>query len=102
MNQVQFRGVHDKLEDLDDEEFDDDEETEWQHYLRASIECIMRVADVFPTDVLRIIDTNWKETMAMFMQVEACIKESLHKPCGPQKMSLVRFWSVFGPFLVCF
>ena len=38
-----------------DRTLDDDEETEWQHYLRASIECIMRVADVFPNDVLRII-----------------------------------------------
>ena len=55
LNQLQFRCVPDKLEELDDEDFDDDEETEWQHYLRASIECIMRVADVFPNDVLRII-----------------------------------------------
>ena len=55
LNQLQFRCVPDKLEELDDDDFDDDEETEWQHYLRASIECIMRVADVFPNDVLRII-----------------------------------------------
>ena len=55
LNQLQFRCVSEKLEELDDDEFDDDEETEWQHYLRASIECIMKVADVFPNDVLRII-----------------------------------------------
>jgi len=75
LKQLQFRAVHEKLEELDDEDFDDDEETEWQHYLRASIECIMRVADVFPTDVLRIIDTSWKETMSVFMQVEGRIKD---------------------------
>ena len=43
------------LQDLDDKEFDDDEETEWQHYLRASIDCIMRVAEVFPDDVLQLV-----------------------------------------------
>ena len=48
LKQLQFRCVPDKLEELDDDDFDDDEETEWQHYQRASIECIMRVADVFP------------------------------------------------------
>ena len=42
-------------QDLDDKEFDDDEETEWQHYLRASIDCIMRVAEVFPDDVLQLV-----------------------------------------------
>ena len=76
LKQLQFRAVHEKLEELDDEDFDDDEETEWQHYLRASIECIMRVADVFPNDVLRIIDTSWKETMSVFMQVESRIKDN--------------------------
>ena len=34
---------------------DDDEETEWQHYLRASIETILRVSDVLPEEVLRIV-----------------------------------------------
>ena len=59
LKQLQFRCVHDKLEELNDDEFDDDEETEWQHYLRASIECIMRVADVFPNDILRILVSWW-------------------------------------------
>ena len=34
---------------------DDDEETEWQHYLRASIETILRVSDVLPEEVLGIV-----------------------------------------------
>ena len=34
---------------------DDDEETEWQHYLRASIETILRVSDVLPEEVLQIV-----------------------------------------------
>ena len=46
---------------LDDQEFDDDEETEWQHYLRASIECIMRVSDVFPDDVLQLVVSQYLE-----------------------------------------
>ena len=50
-----FRCHSAQLEELDDQEFDDDEETEWQHYLRSSIECIMRVADVFPDDVLQLM-----------------------------------------------
>ena len=34
---------------------DDDQETEWQHYLRASIETVLRISDVLPEDVLRIV-----------------------------------------------
>ena len=37
---------------------DDDEETEWQHYLRASIETILRISDVLPEEVLRIVVRN--------------------------------------------
>ena len=55
LKQLQFRCHSNQLEELDDQEFDDDEETEWQHYLRASIECIMRVSDVFPDDVLQLV-----------------------------------------------
>jgi hypothetical protein len=60
LKQMQFRCVPTRLDEMDDEDFDDDEETEWQHYLRASIECIMKVAEVFPNDVLRIVvSTYW-------------------------------------------
>ena len=55
-----FRCHSAQLEELDDQEFDDDEETEWQHYLRSSIECIMRVADVFPDDVLQLMVISQK------------------------------------------
>ena len=31
------------------------EETEWQHYLRACIEIIIKVSDLLPDDVLQIV-----------------------------------------------
>ena len=80
-----FRCHSVQLEELDDQEFDDDEETEWQHYLRSSIECIMRVADVFPDDVLQlmVISRNffvklisrkfWTKFGAMFNIVRAAV-----------------------------
>ena len=74
LNQLQFRCVPDKLEELDDDDFDDDEETEWQHYLRASIECIMRVADVFPNDVLRII-VSYVLSFYLSVQIFLCSGE---------------------------
>jgi len=43
------------LEEMDDSVMDDDDETEWQKYLRSCVEIVMKVADLMPDDVLRIL-----------------------------------------------
>lgn len=69
LKQMQFRYNPTKLEEMDDEQINDDEETEWQHYLRASIECIMKVSEVLPDDVLTTIDSTWQETLSVYHQL---------------------------------
>ena len=62
VNRVQFRTNRAQLQKLDDASVDDDDETEWQQYLRVCIETVMKVSDLLPTDVLRIVYMPWKET----------------------------------------
>ena len=57
------------------------EETEWQHYLRASIETIVRVSEILPDEVLRIVDQAWDETSNVYLRVirDFCMK--FHPKC---------------------
>ena len=55
LNRTQYKHSQKYLEDIDDSHFDDDEKTEWQHYLLRSNETIMKVAELNPDDVLRIM-----------------------------------------------
>ena len=43
VNRVQFRTNRSQLHKLDDTSVDDDDETEWQQYLRVCIETVMKV-----------------------------------------------------------
>ena len=52
------------------------EETEWQHYLRASIETIVRVSEILPDEVLRIVDQAWDETSNVYLRVILVKKQS--------------------------
>ena len=52
------------------------EETEWQHFLRASIETIVRVSEVLPNEVLSIVDSAWQETSAIYLQLEKAVDHS--------------------------
>ena len=74
LQKLQFRFNAPALEDMDDETIDDDEETEWQHYLRTSIETVVKVSEILPEDVLRIVDQAWKETSAIYLQLEKFIQ----------------------------
>lgn len=70
LHKLQFRYNAPALQDMDDQNIDDDEETEWQHYLRASIETIVRVSEILPEEVLRIVDLSWKDTSAIYLQLD--------------------------------
>ena len=50
------------------------EETEWQHYLRTSIETIVKVSELLPEDVLRTVDHSWKETSAVYLQLDKTVQ----------------------------
>uniref|UniRef100_A0A667Y364 Exportin 6 n=1 Tax=Myripristis murdjan TaxID=586833 RepID=A0A667Y364_9TELE len=48
LNRIQFRYNQAQLEELDDETLDDDQQTEWQRYLRQSLEVVAKIVFVFP------------------------------------------------------
>nr|DBA19354.1 TPA: hypothetical protein GDO54_015205 [Pyxicephalus adspersus] len=49
LNRIQFRYNQTQLEELDDETLDDDQQTEWQRYLRHSLEVVAKIMELFPT-----------------------------------------------------
>ncbi|KAK7833248.1 hypothetical protein U0070_017247 [Myodes glareolus] len=49
LNRIQFRYNQAQLEELDDETLDDDQQTEWQRYLRQSLEVVAKVMELLPT-----------------------------------------------------
>uniref|UniRef100_A0A667Y2R7 Exportin 6 n=1 Tax=Myripristis murdjan TaxID=586833 RepID=A0A667Y2R7_9TELE len=49
LNRIQFRYNQAQLEELDDETLDDDQQTEWQRYLRQSLEVVAKVMELLPS-----------------------------------------------------
>ncbi|XP_040046387.1 exportin-6 [Gasterosteus aculeatus] len=49
LNRIQFRYNQAQLEELDDETLDDDQQTEWQRYLRQSLEVVSKVMELLPS-----------------------------------------------------
>ncbi|XP_066594212.1 exportin-6 [Prorops nasuta] len=54
------------LKDLDTENLDENEETEWQHFLRCNIECLAKIADIFPMPVFTLLYQSWREGLVIF------------------------------------
>uniref|UniRef100_A0A8C9TUQ4 Exportin 6 n=1 Tax=Scleropages formosus TaxID=113540 RepID=A0A8C9TUQ4_SCLFO len=49
LHRIQFRYSQAQLEELDDEALDDDQQTEWQRYLRQSLEVVAKVMELLPS-----------------------------------------------------
>ncbi|TRY56086.1 hypothetical protein DNTS_017930 [Danionella cerebrum] len=55
LNRIQFRLNQSQLEELDDETLDDDQQTEWQRYLRQSLEVVARVMELLPSQTFSVL-----------------------------------------------
>uniref|UniRef100_A0A4W4GM68 Importin N-terminal domain-containing protein n=1 Tax=Electrophorus electricus TaxID=8005 RepID=A0A4W4GM68_ELEEL len=55
LNRIQFRLNQSQLEELDDETLDDDQQTEWQRYLRQSLEVVAKVMELLPSQTFSIL-----------------------------------------------
>uniref|UniRef100_A0A2C9JQK7 Exportin-1/Importin-beta-like domain-containing protein n=1 Tax=Biomphalaria glabrata TaxID=6526 RepID=A0A2C9JQK7_BIOGL len=55
LQKFQFRYNQSQLEELDDDTLDDDEETEWQHYLRQNLEVVAKVAELLTPEVFQLV-----------------------------------------------
>jgi hypothetical protein len=54
LQKVQLHYNHDELTEIDDDTINDDE-TEWQSFLRKSLEFVGKVAELFPTETFQMI-----------------------------------------------
>jgi len=73
LRKIQFRYNSGQLDELDTRSRDDNNETEWQVFVTAAVETIMKVADLLPLDVVRIVDCVWKETCIVYLDLEKLI-----------------------------
>ncbi|KAJ9592278.1 hypothetical protein L9F63_001174, partial [Diploptera punctata] len=70
---MQFKHNRTQLEVLDDETLDDDEQTEWQNYLRQCIEIIAKVAELAPMETYGLVHDPWKEASIVYLRLERAV-----------------------------
>ncbi|XP_021927529.1 exportin-6 isoform X3 [Zootermopsis nevadensis] len=71
---MQFKHNRAELDELDDELLDDDEQTEWQHYLRRCIEIIAKVAELAPVEMYELVHDPWKEASTVYLHLERAVE----------------------------
>lgn len=55
LNKMQFLQNQNQLEELNNDIIDDDNETEWQHFLKECIEIIAMVAEIIPLPIFNLV-----------------------------------------------
>ncbi|KAK0179050.1 hypothetical protein PV327_007876 [Microctonus hyperodae] len=61
------------LKDMDTETLDENEETEWQHFLRCNIECLAKIADISPIPIFTILYRSWREDLMIYGELGATV-----------------------------
>lgn len=70
---MQFKHNQAQLEELDDESLDDDEQTEWQIYLRQCIEIVAKIAELAPMETYDLVHDPWKEASTVYLHLERAV-----------------------------
>ncbi|KAI4881308.1 hypothetical protein NFI96_029925 [Prochilodus magdalenae] len=73
LNRIQFRLNQSQLEELDDETLDDDQQTEWQRYLRQSLEVVARVMELLPSQTFSILFPVLQEDLDIYLGLQQFI-----------------------------
>ncbi|KAK3089908.1 hypothetical protein FSP39_007563 [Pinctada imbricata] len=73
MQKLQYRFNQSQLEELDDEVLDDDSETEWQQFLRQSLEVVAKVAEIYTADTFRLLYEPFNEQLEVYLGLEQFI-----------------------------
>ncbi|XP_011308703.1 exportin-6 [Fopius arisanus] len=73
LNRMSFKVEGRNLKDLDTETLDDNDETEWQHFLRCSIECLARVADISPLPVFNLLYRSWSADISIYGELGSAV-----------------------------
>ncbi|KAK1799222.1 hypothetical protein P4O66_007479, partial [Electrophorus voltai] len=73
LNRIQFRLNQSQLEELDDETLDDDQQTEWQRYLRQSLEVVAKVMELLPSQTFSILFPVLQEDLDIYLGLQQFI-----------------------------
>ncbi|KAK3591325.1 hypothetical protein CHS0354_028435 [Potamilus streckersoni] len=73
LQKLQFRYNQSQLEELDDEMLDDNEETEWQHFLRQCLEVIAKLAEIVTAETFQILFEMFQEVSEIYLGLEQYI-----------------------------
>uniref|UniRef100_A0A672YFB1 Importin N-terminal domain-containing protein n=1 Tax=Sphaeramia orbicularis TaxID=375764 RepID=A0A672YFB1_9TELE len=73
LNRIQFRYNQAQLEELDDETLDDDQQTEWQRYLRQSLEVVAKVMELLPSHAFTTLFPVLQENLDVYLGLQQFI-----------------------------
>ncbi|KAG7492044.1 hypothetical protein MATL_G00010330 [Megalops atlanticus] len=73
LNRIQFRHNQVLLEELDDEILDDDQQTEWQQYLRQSLEIVAKVMELLPSHTFSALYPVLQENLDVYLGLQQFI-----------------------------
>uniref|UniRef100_A0A672QHR0 Exportin-6-like n=1 Tax=Sinocyclocheilus grahami TaxID=75366 RepID=A0A672QHR0_SINGR len=76
LNRIQFRLNQSQLEELDDETLDDDQQTEWQRFLRQSLEVVARVMELLPSQTFSVLFPVLQEDLDIYLGLQQFIMRS--------------------------
>ncbi|XP_068003430.1 exportin-6 isoform X1 [Melanerpes formicivorus] len=76
LNRIQFRYNQAQLEELDDETLDDDQQTEWQRYLRQSLEVVAKVMELLPTHAFSTLFPVLQENLEVYLGLQQFVVTS--------------------------
>ncbi|KAJ8250881.1 hypothetical protein GJAV_G00214310 [Gymnothorax javanicus] len=73
LHRIQFRFSQAQLEELDDETLDDDQQTEWQRYLRQSLEIVAKVMELLPSHAFSTLFPVLQENLDVYLGLQQFI-----------------------------
>lgn len=76
LRRMQFRYNQAQLEELDDETLDDDNKTEWQHFLHQSLEVVAKVAELLPAHAFSTLSPILQEDLEIYLGLQQFIVHS--------------------------
>lgn len=75
LQKIMFRFNQSQLEELDDDTLDDDSETEWQHFLRQSLEVVAKVAELTTAETFQRIWEPFQEHVDAYFGLEKYVTD---------------------------
>ncbi|KAL5473099.1 hypothetical protein EMCRGX_G027544 [Ephydatia muelleri] len=79
LEKIQFNCNIDELREIDDDTVDDDNETEWQSFLRQCVEFLGKVGQLFPSDIFQKVLPLLESYSQFYFSLEQLITSDGHR-----------------------